>query len=427
MSSLSQKEIYKYDWRRDLFVKKMKHKEPFELNDGTKLVFDVDLQLMKKIENKKDLSGTLLFVSKNKKVIDTYKLSDLKKNEEFGGGGGSGAGAEQTKLAESAQAIYAQARWNGSTDYTIADIKKAYADSDTNETLEKIISKLSGDWRSSSILGAEKLYEEFKGKQYTFHRGSQWVEILHNHWKTLNRKEQLFSNINKWSPADIYMVSAKGERVDVTKSENIVELNNIMLENITSKDIIGVSLKFMKNSSTLSYYNMGGKKKVVKFESFTTGEQSFFLSKDVYIYFTVDNRVQFRTFPEVFQGEIKGANANQGKLSYGPIQGILRKLKIPNLSDVKVLRSGLENNDVKIYTEFWNNYKKYAKETKKMSLKEFMGECSKKGTSWAFSKFLGCQLIDRISTHERYDDFVTECVAYASSSSDLSGPFVKLE
>lgn len=426
MSSLSQTEIYKYDHRRELFVTKMINKDPFELNNGSKIVLDIDDELIKKINGKKDLKGTILTVTKNKKTIATYKLSDLKKNKEFGGGGGSGAGADVTKLGESAQAIYAQAKWAGSKTYSKEDIKKAYSKSKTDETLSNIENKLNEDWRVSSILGAEELFKNFKNKQYTFHRGSDWVNKLQDHWKKLNRVERAFTNLNKWSPADIYMVTPKGEKVDFTKAKNIVELNNIMLENIQSRDIIGVSLKIMKGSAHLSYYNVDVKKKVVKFENYTTGTQGFFGGKDVYVYFTVDGKIQFRTFPETFQGEIKGKNANQGKLSYGPIQSVLRKLKLPQLTDVRVLRSGLEKKDMQIYEIFYSNYKKYSKDNK-LTIKEFMKETDEKGVSWCFSKFLGCQLIDIITTKKVQDLFVTEAISYASSSSDLSGPFIKLE
>ena len=426
MSSLSQTELYKYDARRALFVSKMKSKDPFELNDGSRVVFDVDDEIIKKINGKKDLSGILLVVTKNKKPISTHKLRDLKKNKEFGGGGGSGAGADVTKVGESAQAVYAQAKWAGSKTYSKADIEKSFKQSDTDETLSNIENKLTEDWRISSILGAEELFKNFKSKKYTFHRGSKWVNTLQDHWKKLNREEKAFTNLNKWSPADIYMVSPKGEKVVVTKSKNIVELNNIMLDNIKSKDIIGVSLKMMKGSAHLSYYNVDNKKKVIKFENYTTGTQGFFGGKDVYIYFTVDGKIQFRTFPETFQGEIKGKNANQGKLSYGPIQSVLRKLKLPQLMDVKVLRPGLEKNDLKIYEIFYANYKKYSKDNK-LSMKEFIKENNEKGVSWSFSKFLGCQLIDIIISKKAQDNFVTEAISYASSSSDLSGPFLKLE
>ena len=135
------------------------------------------------------------------------------------------------------------------------EIKKAYAKADTDEKLDNIETKLTGEWRASSILGAEELYKEFKGKQYTFHRGSAWVDKLQNHWKKLNQQEKLFTNINKWSPADIYMVSAAGARVDLTNAKNIADLNNMMITNLKSKDIIGVSLKIMKDKSHLSYYN----------------------------------------------------------------------------------------------------------------------------------------------------------------------------
>lgn len=426
MSSLSQTELYKYDHRRELFVTKMSNKDPFELNNGSKVVLDIDNELIKKISGKKDLKGTVLTVTKNKKTIATYKLSDLKKNKEFGGGGGSGAGADVTKLGESAQAVYAQAKWAGSKTYGKEDIKKAYSKSKTDETLSNIENKLNEDWRISSILGAEELFKNFKNKQYTFHRGSDWVNKLQDHWKKLNRIEKAFTNLNKWSPADIYMVTPKGEKVDFTKAKNIVELNNIMLENIQSRDIIGVSLKIMKGSAHLSYYNVDVKKKVIKFESYTTGTQGFFGGKDVYVYFTVDGKIQFRTFPETFQGEIKGKNANQGKLSYGPIQSVLRKLKLPQLTDVRVLRSGLEKKDMQIYEIFYSNYKKYSKDNK-LTIKEFMKEADEKGVSWCFSKFLGCQLIDIITTKKAQDLFVTEAISYASSSSDLSGPFIKLE
>lgn len=423
MASLSQQEIYKYDWRIDLFLKKFKENDAFELNNGKKVTFVFDKDLYSKISKKQDVKKSIL-IATDKNI---YKLTDLKKNKEFGGGGGSGAGAEVTKLGESAQAVFAQAKWAGSKKYTKEDIKKAYSKANTDETLSNIETKLTGEWRASSILGAEELYKEFKGKQYVFHRGSTWVDKLENHWKKLNSQEKLFSNLNKWSPADIYMVSTTGSNVDLTKAKNIVELNNMLITNLKSKDIVGVSLKIMKDKAHLSYYNFGGKKKVIKFTDYTTGTQGFFGGKDVYIYFTVDGKIQFRTFPETFQGEIKGKNANQGKLSYGPIQGILRSLKAPQLTDVKPLRDGLTKADSKIYNEFYDNYKKYAKDSTKLKYEDFVKNCSEKGVSWCFSKFIGVQLISIIKSNKIEDSFVTACISYASSSSDVSAPFVKLE
>jgi len=223
------------------------------------------------------------------------------------------------------------------------------------------------------------------------------------------------------------MVSPAGAAIKLAAASNIIELNGLLLEALRDGDIVGVSLKLLKGSVKLSTYNAGDKKHVVEFDKFTTGTKGFFSGKDIYMYFTHQGKIQFRTFPETFQGEIKGKNANQGKLSYGPIQTVLRHLRLPQLIDIKTLRKALAASDNKIYKEFYENYTRYAIDSTKLSLDAFIEECKAKGVSWAFSKFLGCQLIDIVKTSHREDDFITSCIQYASSSSDLSAPFIKLE
>lgn len=95
--------------------------------------------------------------------------------------------------------------------------------------------------------------------------------------------------------------------------------------------------------------------------------------------------------------------------------------------DIKVLRSALEKKDAKVYAAFYKNYSRYAMDSSKLSLSAFIAECDAKGVSWSFSKFLGCQLIDIIKTGRKEDEFITACIQYASSSSDLSAPFIKME
>ena len=92
----------------------------FELNDGKEvnLKFNPDVKDIGKyfkvedIEEIKDLSkpkSTKMF------FVDTkgneYKLTDLKKTEEFGGGGGSGGGADDTAVTESMQCYYNALRY----------------------------------------------------------------------------------------------------------------------------------------------------------------------------------------------------------------------------------------------------------------------------------------------------------------------------
>ena len=180
----------------------------------------------------------------------------------FGGSGGlaatsgQGAGSEITELTESAQALYAAAKWNRTRDYSDEDLKRASTYVDVSEDIKKILKDLPSLWRNSCILGAERLSQEFGGKKYTFHRQSTWVKKLEDHFKVLNRKSgKYFSNINKWSPADIWLVSDAGKRIDLLQTTSLVELNTKLKEALKSKDIIGVSLKQLVDKVKLSYVN----------------------------------------------------------------------------------------------------------------------------------------------------------------------------
>jgi len=423
-ANLAPAELYKYDWRVDMFLDKYKNNMPLTLASGGEVVLRYDAKIAAEVKAKNN-PGKIVFYSA--KDDATYALKDFAKTKEFGGGGGQGAGADVTRITESAQAVYAAARWNGSKNYTAIDLERAYNSCKVDEPFENILNGLSPAWRDSCILGAEALHKKYSKKNYVFHRGSDWVDSLETLFKKLNSAEKIFSNVNKWSPADIYMVSPAGAAIKLAAASNIIELNGLLLEALRDGDIVGVSLKLLKGSVKLSTYNAGDKKHVVEFDKFTTGTKGFFSGKDIYMYFTHQGKIQFRTFPETFQGEIKGKNANQGKLSYGPIQTVLRHLRLPQLIDIKTLRKALAASDNKIYKEFYENYTRYAIDSTKLSLDAFIEECKAKGVSWAFSKFLGCQLIDIVKTSHREDDFITSCIQYASSSSDLSAPFIKLE
>ena len=74
---------------------------------------------------------------------NNYRINDIDKTPEFGGGSGSGGGASNTKHTESAQCVYAQAYWdNKSTKFTNEDLIAAYAKVKVDAKLDDIL-KLS--------------------------------------------------------------------------------------------------------------------------------------------------------------------------------------------------------------------------------------------------------------------------------------------
>ena len=63
VAALSQTELYKYDWRIDLFLKKFSGKEEFELNSGKMVKFVYDKKTADLVSKKKDINCWLFLVS----------------------------------------------------------------------------------------------------------------------------------------------------------------------------------------------------------------------------------------------------------------------------------------------------------------------------------------------------------------------------
>lgn len=97
MANLSPAELLKYDWRIELFLKKYKNKEAFELGTGAKKVFVFVKSTLAQIESRSPAE------LRKVRLIDSdgneYPLSALKKNQEFGGKGeGFGTRKEDREL-----------------------------------------------------------------------------------------------------------------------------------------------------------------------------------------------------------------------------------------------------------------------------------------------------------------------------------------
>ena len=436
MANLSIAELTKpgREWRSAKILEKIKTKSAFELANGSRAILTATNEVLKILADPKKvaLQRTLVFTDPKGNEVP---LTKIKKSKEFGGGGGSGAGSEVTAIAESAQALYAQALFSyGSVDN--ASIEKAYKLSDVSASLEQI-KQLPDDWIKSSVVGANILKKNLPKKNVTFHRQSQWVKGLEKHFLNLNKQHNsIFSDINKWSPADIYMVSDKGKSINVASTTTINELNSLLNKALSDGDIIGISLKKIVGNGSFKYYNIGEKKKEISYLNYTLGKTGFFNSKDAYIYFTVDGSIQFRTFPS-FQGEIKGKNAAQGKIGYGSIAALVRLKLGVTAPDINATKNAIKRKDDNFLTEFYQLYVKYSNDQKKVKKAEFVGKLYELGDEWILSKYMGSKLIDIALTAtvpSKYrtkksaaDIFISSIVEYASSTSDLSGPYAKIE
>lgn len=342
------------------------------------------------------------------------------------GGGGSGAGSDLTALVESAQCVYLAVKYNKSAVYTSTNMKDASRYYDVSEPILNVTSKLPESWIKSSKRGADKLAEKFRnnGKNYISHRGSSWVDKLEKHWKTLNEEAgKPFSNLNKWSPADIWLVSQQGARVDITETNTLIELNQLLLKLYKSKDVIGVSLKQVQTATArFGELNMTSARKEYKFESSTLGLRGFWLSQDGYIYFA-GQKIQFRKFGSTWQGELKGQFANMGKISGGPIATIVKDIYGIDMVPQRDLKNRTKDNEEQFYE--WYTKVPYTEDMDKIS---FLAQLKGKDQNWYLSKIMTTQLIAIVEngTEAQKHAFTSGLVNYAGSESLLSGPYCKI-
>lgn len=357
-------------------------------------------------------------------------------------GGGSGAGSAITELGESAQCVYAAVAFGlgreiSQSDITPNNVKLFKSKFSVDGNLNKIMSELTDEWMQSSVLGANELWIKFRSLKngIVFHRGDKTVNHLENQFKRIKKVEKIRIDINKWSPADIYITTPKYDPKCLEDEQSIKGLNQCMNERINPQEpkMFGVSLKKMSGTSDLKILNFDKKdaseKEFLKIEA----TQS---SKDFYIIFKDGTKIQFRGFSgdnlSGWQGEVKGSKANQGKIGGGPVNLLLKI-------------HGLDLVDIQVATKIKNKNQKSAVLKKlKENLKNLLGNqynekemidmqtsmTEKEFDSWLYSKSQGAQLasiIKSISDTTKQNQVCEDLYLYANSRSSISAPYYKLE
>ena len=347
---------------------------------------------------------------------------------------GSGGGAEATTLTESAQCLYAAIAFGlnrsiTSNDITPNNVKKYSKLFDIDETNERILNELPDEWVESSLLGANKLFEKFKGKgKYVFHRGSSKVDKIEAAFKRVSKNENVRININKWNPSDIWMISSDFSFDFFDKENTILGLNQVVQEKLEENILIGVSLKKIIGTAKISVKNVFRDMKTCKYYA---GYEYSKKSIDGYVLLTGGTKIQYRSFGSGdgltgFQGEVKGSNANQGKISLGPTNLILKnhgQKTIPTNAAKRVR----EEPD-KVFADISKGLKKYARMTdsdiKKIDSKIITPK-------FLYSKLQVTQLLDilerKLLKSDKRNQIVEDLYLYASSQSKYSSAYYKLE
>lgn len=361
--------------------------------------------------------------------------------------GGSGAGAAETKKTESGQAVYAAVAFNLGRHITQADITPETVEAakgmfDVDETIENIF-KMDDSWVSSCVKGANRLWDEFKSlktKGVKFHRGSSEVKYIEKQFSRVKKAEGVRIDINKWSPADIY-VTTNNYRHKCLEEENTLQgLNQCMMHRLVGEGqgpiMFGVSLKKI-TQATADLKKINVDPKTSRDQFYDSFYRKGLKSADMYMKFKSGVEIQFRGFdgPKSltgFQGEVKGASANQGKVGMGSINLILKLHGMPQIPNVKQI---VETKNGQ-YAPLVANVKKVIKATSpgfsEQKYAEFIDEKTKSGEIDGFMYAMGCaaalyDIITGISNKEKRDQVCEDIILYASSQSVVSAPYYKLQ
>jgi hypothetical protein len=219
--------------RIEILIQKIQKGDELELNDGSKFKVINTKEVLSQLQGKTKIDKSItLGIDKDNKTITT---SDLKKTADFGGGGGMRGGSELTTKAESAQCIANSIRYSSGeittediTDQAIQNSKSNVEITDFNTAADLL--KTDKSWLISSVSIANALANQFPGS-FIHHRGSAWVQRLNNVVKPLLKGEGV-KDLNKWNPADIWMVNS--EEINIEWPKTLTEINALLLEKFKS-------------------------------------------------------------------------------------------------------------------------------------------------------------------------------------------------
>ena len=272
---------------------------------------------------------------------------------------------------------------------------------------------------------AKIIYKLIPKRNYTFHRGSDdFVKnVIEKTFKNTNQTD--FPDINKWNPADIWIVDET--KINNYDFDGVVKLpyyNQLLLKAYAARDIIGVSLK---KTSKVKFSQQNWKKPFIepKFTKTSLGKRDFFKSKDGYLFWT-GGEIQFRTFP-AFQGEIIGKTAKHGKISgdagpTGPIGIVMKKSGATSIPPRREITALIKRDKNKFFQMFFNEYLR-AGETGVDTIEEFTKKFTGKDSGYLESKYLVTLMFNEIKGREQ--KFLSLAYRYAKSISSESSVHMK--
>ena len=393
--------------------------------------------------------------------------------------------ADKTALAESSQALFcAIADFLGANkSKKVLDINQYLTYTDFKRQVgEGVVSKAekrirtpgvslsdietflgkNNDWYKSSVLIAKKLIQDitgvdadFKIKQEGFQnlfyfRGDQ--EVMGNIEKLFKiantspitiKNQVKFGNVNKWSPADIYLATSKA-RVDISqavlkakpKSYSFIDLNILTSNLIDSGDLLPLSLKKTTKDVQLQKVNFDKKSEIKALEKVSLSSKKVTNwqpykkvpfgtkdeTRDMRAFLNNGGEIKFRHDPSAkrFVAEFIGGGAEARGGSIGSIKLFCELFALVDKETSKQVLKEYQEGEIQYFTD--------------LKLIENLRGKDKKLFDHERGAISAMNIIIRImpilknwfqkTDKKKVDDFIRIIFQYITSRTPLSGKFV---
>tara|TARA_Y100000114_G_scaffold105188_1_gene98479 strand:+ start:177 stop:1577 length:1401 start_codon:yes stop_codon:yes gene_type:complete len=399
-----------------------------------------------------DGDGVIAEVLAKETELDVYLIGDTKKYIRIlvkpNGSKGSGGGSVATAIQEAAQCVYAAMRYycGDKEIYTEEDLKCGMKHVDVGGTKLEDIMGLPKEWKEGSMKGANEIFKKVGDGKYKFVRGDRLLDdgSIKKAFGRVKGQTNLSSE-DKWNPADIWMVEeseveAIREHLD---GENTIDcLNNALLQLFNEQKLMGISLKKIEGDARMDIKNnqSAAVRKANEKANFQKYDLTFLSSMDVYLYYGPGQfeKFQARNFGGSSKGdwklELKGKSAAQGKIQGTVLIELLRNAGFANISQFKIPTWAESDPNARnagdITTEIYDLLKDYSAKNFDKSQKAEANNKAQIATqdkSWRYSKLAGLRFLDWLTKCKDPDMAMKEIYLYASSQSDKSSVYYKLQ
>ena len=399
-----------------------------------------------------DGDGVIAEVLPKETELNVYLIGDVKKyirlNVKPNGSKGSGGGAAATAIQEAAQCVYAAMRYycGDKEVYTEEDLKCGMEHVDVGGTKLEDIMGLPKEWKEGSMKGANEIFEKVGDGKYKFVRGDRLLDdgSIKKAFGRVKGQTNLSSE-DKWNPADIWMVE-ESEVEAIRKhldGENTIDcLNNALLQLFNEQKLMGISLKKIEGKARMDIKNnqSAAVRKANEKANFQKYDLTFLSSMDVYLYYGPGQfeKFQARNFGGSSKGdwklELKGKSAAQGKIQGTVLIELLRNAGFSNISQFKIPTWAESDPNARnagdITTEIYNLLKDYSADKFDKAPKaeaNNKAQIALQDKSWRYSKLAGLRFLDWLTKCKDPDMAMKEIYLYASSQSDKSSVYYKLQ